>query len=118
MTDPADIVLHRQKIKATRFSAPFTEYAYNSYDIAYTKGRETGKIYLDVYLSKNETSTYAEIAAASGDIITMSAPAKKTGYDFLGWGGDENGNPFDGTGPVTQNMKLYALWMKLQSFTR
>lgn len=40
MTDTADIAMHRNNIKATQFSSPFTDYAYNNYDIGYTKGRQ------------------------------------------------------------------------------
>lgn len=117
MTDLADMATCNEKITGVVSlsdppdgNKPF-EYAYNNYDISYTKGLTENPIiiYHTVIFADYEGTVYDVQTVEHGMLATAPADPVKADSHFTGWYPDY-GVSWDFSTPVTSDMTLFARW--------
>ena len=117
MDDTADIALYNEMVTGvTSFSAPPAgnkpfEYAYNNYDINYTKGpiENPGTGSYTVKFTDYDGTVLHEQTVAHGETATLPGVPVRPGFHFIGWF-TEGGTLWDFDTPVTSQITLYAHW--------
>lgn len=113
LTDPALIALHQTNILTTNFSAPFTQYAYNNYDISYTDGEPVSLHTVNFYVKQSDTTPYSTATVYTDQTLgatNIPADPQISGLVFVGWM-DANHNMYDADSIITADVDLYACWM-------
>jgi len=113
LTDPALIALHEANIKTTHFSDPFTQFAYNNYDISYTDGDPVTLNTVNYYLRLNDTEVYSTASVYTGQTLgaaNMPVVPQSDGLVFIGWM-DSDHKLCGADSIITDNVNLYACWM-------
>jgi len=113
LTDPVLIALHEANIKTTHFSEPFTQFAYNNYDISYTGGDPVTLNTVNYYLRLNDTEVYSTASVYSGQTLgaaNMPIDPQSNGLVFVGWM-DTDHKFYDANSIITGSVNLYACWM-------
>jgi len=113
LTDPVLIALHETNIKTPHFSEPFTQFAYNNYDISYTGGDPVTLNTVNYYLRLNDTEVYSTASVYSGQTLgaaNMPIDPQSNGLVFVGWM-DTDHKFYDANSIITGSVNLYACWM-------
>lgn len=107
----SDIKLHNAHIFTASFTTPFT-YAFNNYDIEYTRGTVTTIV--TVSFEANGGSDTSSEALLLGSYATEPYNPTRAGYSFCGWYTDPGLTiPWSFSNPVITDVTLYACWNAL-----